>query len=36
VLVALLDRALPPADELAALLGADRRTDAAGPDEIAA
>ena len=36
VLVALLDRALPPADELAALLGADRHAEAAGPDEAAA
>lgn len=34
VLVALLDRALPPADELAALLGADRH--AADADEMAA
>jgi hypothetical protein len=34
VLVALLDRALPPADELAALLGADRR--ASATDEVAA
>ena len=30
VLVALLDRALPPADELAALLGADRHAESAG------
>jgi len=36
VLTGLLDRALPQADELAALLGADRRADAAGPDEVAA
>jgi hypothetical protein len=36
VLDALLDRALPPADELAALLGADHRVEAAGPNEVAA
>ena len=36
VLVALLDRALPPADELAALLGADRHAESAAPDEVAA
>jgi hypothetical protein len=36
VLVTLLDRALPSADELAALLGADRHAEAAAPDEAAA
>lgn len=36
VLVALLDRALPPADELAALLSADRQADAAAAEEMAA
>ena len=36
VLVALLDRALPPADELAALLSADRQADATAAEEMAA
>jgi len=36
VLDALLDRALPQADELAALLSADRHAEAADPDEVAA
>jgi hypothetical protein len=31
VLDALLDRALPPADELAALLGADRHAESSAP-----
>ena len=36
VLDGLLDRALPAAGELAALLGADRHAEAASPDEVAA
>jgi hypothetical protein len=36
VLDALLDRALPPADELAALLGAERHAEASSPHAVEA